>query len=56
MAVKKHFLLILLLTGLFLIASCKPINIFSPLVDPSNMGEDAMLDAGYNAMADGDYN
>ena len=56
MAVKKHFLLILLLTGLFLIASCKPINIFSPLVDPSNMGEEAMLDAGYNAMADGDYN
>jgi hypothetical protein len=36
-------------------ASCKPINIFSPLVDPSNMGNDAKMDAGYNALADGNY-
>jgi hypothetical protein len=56
MAAKKLFLLILLIIGLFLIESCKPINIFSPLVDPSNMGDDAKLDAGYNAMDDGDYN
>ncbi|HEB32946.1 MAG TPA: hypothetical protein ENI15_19035 [Spirochaetes bacterium] len=55
MAVKRLLLLILLITGLLLIASCRPINIFSPLVDPSKMGNDAKLDAGYNAMADGDY-
>lgn len=56
MAVKKLPFLILLIIGLFLIASCKPINIFSPLVDPSKMGDDAKLDAAYNAMDDGDYN
>ena len=45
-----------LLAGiLFLIISCKPINIFSPLVNPSKMGNDAKLEAGYNAIADGNY-
>jgi hypothetical protein len=39
----------------FLVSSCKPINIFSPLIDPSKMGNDAKLDAGYNALSEGDY-
>jgi hypothetical protein len=56
MAVYKYRFLFLLMTGLLLITSCKPINIFSPLVDPSRMGEEAMLDAGYNALAEGNYN
>ena len=38
-----------------LFPSCKPINIFSPFVNPSNMGNDAKMDAGYNAIANGDY-
>jgi len=45
----------ILITGLFLIVSCKPINIFSPLIDPSKMGADANLDAGYNALSDENY-
>jgi hypothetical protein len=49
------FLLLPLTVGVALIASCKPINLFSPLVDPSKMGNDAKIDAGYNAIADGDY-
>ena len=49
------FFLVLLVLGLTLIASCKPINLFSPLVDPSKMGNDAKIEAGYNAIADGDY-
>lgn len=36
-------------------AACKPINLFSPFVDPSLMGTDAKMDAGYNAIASGDY-
>jgi len=47
--------LILIITTLFLAISCKPINIFSPLVNPSKMGNDAKLDAGYNALSSGDY-
>ena len=43
---------LILLTFLF---GCKPINIFSPLVDPSKMGNEAKLDAGYNALESGDY-
>jgi tetratricopeptide (TPR) repeat protein len=39
----------------FLVSSCRPINIFSPLIDPSKMGNDAKLDAGYNALSEGDY-
>jgi tetratricopeptide (TPR) repeat protein len=35
--------------------SCKPINIFGPLIDPSNMGNEAKLDAGYNALENGNY-
>ena len=53
---KNIYLLIFLIIGVLFIASCKPINIFSPLVNPSNMGNDAKLDAGYNALASGDYN
>ncbi len=40
---------------LIILASCKPINIFSPFIDPSKMGNEAKLDAGYKALADGDY-
>ena len=46
------------LTGLLILisfAACKPINLFSPFVDPSLMGIDAKMDAGYNAIASGDY-
>ena len=46
---------IFILLILILAISCKPINIFSPLVDPSKMGNDAKLDAGYNALSDEDY-
>jgi hypothetical protein len=35
--------------------SCTPINIFSPFVDPSKMGNDEKMDAGYNAIESGDY-
>jgi hypothetical protein len=52
---KNIYLLIFLIIGVLLIASCKPINIFSPLVNPSKMGNDAKLDAGYNAISSGDY-
>ncbi len=38
-----------------LLLSCKPINIFSPLVDPSNMNNEAKLDAGYSALSNGNY-
>jgi hypothetical protein len=41
--------------GLALIASCKPINLFSPLIDPSKLSNEAKLEAGYNAISDGDY-
>ncbi|MFW6139443.1 MAG: tetratricopeptide repeat protein [Spirochaetota bacterium] len=40
---------------LLLVLSCKPINLFSPLVDPSKMGNEAKLDAGDNALASGSY-
>ena len=49
-----YFFYFLFVVG-FLIFSCRPINIFSPLVDPSKMGNDAKLDAGYNALSEGDY-
>lgn len=51
---KPCLILFLMLLGVLLF-SCKPINIFSPLVDPSKMGNDAKLDAGYNALAEGNY-
>jgi hypothetical protein len=35
--------------------SCAPINIFSPFVDPMKMGNEARMDAGYNAIESGDY-
>lgn len=50
--------LLILVTGLIILisfAACKPLNIFSPFVDPSKMGNDAKMDAGYNAIADGNY-
>ena len=55
MKIKKF---LMLLTGVLILisfAACKPINLFSPFVDPSLMGTDAKLDAGYNAIASGDY-
>ncbi len=39
----------------FFLSSCKPINIFSPLVNPSRMNNDAKMDAAYNAISDGNY-
>lgn len=45
----------LLFGALALISSCKPINIFSPFVDPSKMGNDAKMDAGYDSLASGNY-
>lgn len=55
MVIRKLYFPLFLLAGLIVIISCKPFNIFSPLVDPSKMGNDAKLDAGYNAMDSGNY-
>ncbi len=55
MVIRKLYFPLFLLAGLIVIISCKPINIFSPIVDPSKMGNDAKLDAGYNAMDSGNY-
>ncbi len=52
---KNIFLFIFFIIVALFFASCKPINIFSPLINPSKMGNDAKLDAGYNAIASGDY-
>jgi hypothetical protein len=52
---RVRFLFLSLLLELSFLVSCRPINIFSPLVDPSKMDNDAKMDAGYNAIADGDY-
>ena len=49
-----HYIFFLLLIAMLLL-SCRPINIFSPLVDPSKMSNEAKLDAGYNAISDGNY-
>jgi hypothetical protein len=49
------FFLIALMLGIALIASCKPVNLFSPFVDPSKLSNEAKLEAGYNAIGDGDY-
>jgi hypothetical protein len=35
--------------------SCAPFNIFSPFTDPSKMGNEAKMEAGYNAIESGDY-
>jgi hypothetical protein len=35
--------------------SCKPLNIFSSFVDTSNLDNEGKIDAGKNAIADGDY-
>jgi len=51
----RSILFLVLIAGIVFLTSCKPINIFSPFVNPSKMGDDAKLDAGYNALADGDY-
>jgi len=51
----RSILFLVLIAGVVFLASCKPINIFSPFVNPDKMGNDAKLDAGYNALADGDY-
>jgi hypothetical protein len=52
---RVRYLFLFLLLEVSFLASCRPINIFSPLVDPSKMNNDAKVDAGYNAIADGDY-
>ncbi len=49
---------LIIVTGIVILvsfAACRPINLFSPFVDPSTMGNDAKMDAGYNAIAGGDY-
>jgi hypothetical protein len=49
---------LIIITGIVILVSftaCRPINLFSPFVDPSTMGNDAKMDAGYNAIASGDY-
>ncbi len=51
----RNILFLVLIAGIVFFTSCKPINIFSPFVNPDKMGNDAKLDAGYNALADGDY-
>ena len=54
---KKQLLIftLLLISIPMIIFSCKPINIFSPLIDPSKMGTEANLDAGYQALSTGNY-
>jgi hypothetical protein len=51
-AVYASLLIIFCTTIVF---SCRPINIFSPLVDPSKMNNEAKLDAGYSALSNGNY-
>jgi len=55
MKIKKFLILFTGVLILISFAACKPINLFSPFVDPSLMGTDAKMDAGYNAIASGDY-
>jgi hypothetical protein len=55
MKAKKLLFLLIITMILFYIVGCKPINLFSPFIDPSQMGNDAKLDAGYNAIANGNY-
>lgn len=54
---KMYTLVCLLLLALLLPmgTSCKPINIFSSLVDPDNLDNEAKLEAGKNAVDDGNY-
>lgn len=53
--IRLFFIFSFLLLVSCILVSCKPLNIFSPLVNPSNMGNDAKMDAGYNALNSGDY-
>jgi hypothetical protein len=55
MKTKKTLIIITGIVILVSFAACRPINLFSPFVDPSSMGNDAKMDAGYNAIASGDY-
>ncbi|UCB45123.1 MAG: hypothetical protein JSV25_13035 [Spirochaetota bacterium] len=55
MKAKKLLFLLIVAMIVFYIVGCKPINLFSPFVDPSLMGNDAKMDAGYVAIANGDY-
>jgi hypothetical protein len=55
MKAKKLLFLLIITMILFYIVGCKPINLFSPFIDPSQMGNDAKIDAGYNAIANGNY-
>jgi len=52
---RLNLIFIIILVGLIQFTSCRPINIFSPLVDPSKMDNESKLDAGYNAISSGDY-
>jgi hypothetical protein len=52
----KRALLFLWLTVLCgALLSCEPINIFSPFIDPTKMGNGAKMEAGYNAIESGNY-
>jgi hypothetical protein len=55
MKAKKLIFLLIIAMIVFYIVGCRPINLFSPFVNPSLMGNDAKMDAGYNAIANGDY-
>jgi hypothetical protein len=55
MKVFRISLISMIIAGLMFLGSCKPINIFSPFVDPSKLGNDAKMDAGYDALASGNY-
>jgi len=55
MRVFRISLISMIIAGLMFLGSCKPINIFSPFVDPSKLGNNAKMDAGYDALASGNY-
>lgn len=52
---KKGFFYTSLTFVSLLLIACAPINLFTPLIDPSKMGNDAKMDAGYNAIEEGNY-
>ena len=52
---KRSLPLLSILAQVLFLGSCTPINIFSPFVDPSKMGNEAKMDAGYNAIESGNY-
>jgi len=52
---KRSLPLLFILMQVLFLGSCTPINIFSPFVDPSRMGNEAKMEAGYNAIESGNY-